>query len=196
MKYLPVHWYEGLFLQPHHFQASDRYLAEVIQSALEFDHNYYYGIRSFEYSATALANYQFEVQSLRARMRDGTIIDLDAGQQLDRLDLKSAFESQATVLIYLAVPITQLGAENVGTDGQERGSIPRYREQKHSFPEETRGGNDQEVKFKKLNLRFRLSNQDNSGYELLELVRIERTGEQGAGPRVDANYVPPVLALD
>ena len=88
MRYPPVHWYEGLFLQPHHFQAADRNLAELMQSSLEFHHPYYYGIRSLEYGPEALANHQFEVRSLRARMRDGTIIDLDPGQQLDRLDLK------------------------------------------------------------------------------------------------------------
>ena len=63
MRYPPVHWYEGLFLQPHHFQAADRYLTEVMQSSLEFDHPYYYGIRSLEYGAEALANHQFEVRA-------------------------------------------------------------------------------------------------------------------------------------
>ena len=50
MRYPPVHWYEGLFLQPHHFQAADRYLTELMQSSLEFDHPYYYGIRSLEFA--------------------------------------------------------------------------------------------------------------------------------------------------
>jgi len=196
MRYPPVHWYEGLFLQPHHFQAADRYLTEVMQSSLEFDHPYFYGIRSLEYSDEALANHQFEVRSLRARMRDGTIIDLGPGQQLDRLDLKSAFESQTKIRICLAVPVAQLGTENVATDGQGRGSIPRYRQQAQKLQEETRGGNDQEVKFKALNLRLLLSTQDTSGYELLPLVQIERAGAHGALPLVDVNYIPPVLALD
>ncbi len=37
MQYLPVHWYEGLFLRPHHFQAADRHLAELLHTSLEFD---------------------------------------------------------------------------------------------------------------------------------------------------------------
>jgi type VI secretion system protein ImpJ len=196
MRYPPVHWYEGLFLQPHHFQAADRCLTEVMQSSLEFDHPYYYGIRSLEYGAEALANHQFEVRALRARMRDGTIIDLGPGQELDRLDLKRAFESQTKVLICLAAPIAQLGTENVAADGQGRGSIPRYRQLSQKFQEETRGGNDQEVKLKALNLRLLLSTQDTSGYELLPLAQIERAGEHGALPRLDTNYIPPVLALD
>ena len=27
----PVHWSEGMFLKPHHFQASDRYARERLQ---------------------------------------------------------------------------------------------------------------------------------------------------------------------
>jgi type VI secretion system protein ImpJ len=197
MRYPPVHWYEGLFLQPHHFQAADRHLAEVMQSSLEFDRPYSYGIRSLEYGLEALANHQFEVRALQARMRDGTIIDLGPGQQLDRLDLKSAFETQTRLLIYVGVPIAQLGTENVAVDGRGRGgSIPRYRQQSMNLQDETRGGNDQEVKFKALNLRLLLSTQDTSGYELLPLVQIERAGEHGSLPRLDVTYIPPVLALD
>lgn len=197
MRYPPVHWYEGLFLQPHHFQAADRHLAEVMQSSLEFDRPYSYGIRTLEYGLEALANHQFEVRALQARMRDGTIIDLGPGQPLDRLDLKRAFETQSKLLVYLGVPVAQLGAENVAVDGQSRGgSIPRYRQQSISLQDETRGGNDQEVKFKALNLRLLLSTQDTSGYELLPLVQIERAGEHGSLPRLDVDYIPPVLALD
>src|SRR5688572_28048231 len=29
MKNLPVHWSEGMFLRPHHFQAADRHWAEM-----------------------------------------------------------------------------------------------------------------------------------------------------------------------
>lgn len=65
-----------------------------------------------------------------------------------------------------------------------------------SLQEETRGGNDQDVKFKALNLRLLLSTQDTSGYELLPLVQIERAGEHGSLPRLDVTYIPPVLALD
>ena len=81
-------------------------------------------------------------------------------------------------------------------DERERGNIPRFRQQLRMLQEETRGGNDQEVKFKALNLRLLLSTQDTSGFDLLPLVQIERAGEHGAMPRLDVTYIPPVLALD
>jgi type VI secretion system protein ImpJ len=219
MQYLPVHWFEGLFLRPHHFQAADRYLGELLQTSLQMDHPYAYGLRSIDISDTALANNQFEVRSLKARMRDGTVIDIGTGQMLDRLDLKPEFESASVVRVFLAVPRAHLGAANVATAHQKRergvprqpepdlgaanvaaahqkGVVARYGEQAVKFQDETMGGNDQEVRFKELNIKLLFSTQELEGYEVLPIAQIERTGDQAAVPRLDGSYFPPVLAID
>ena len=76
MKNLPVHWYEGLFLRPHHLQAADRYWTELIQTTSRWNCAYDYGVYAFEFSKEALANHQLDVQVLKARLRDGTLVDL------------------------------------------------------------------------------------------------------------------------
>ena len=60
MRNLPIHWSEGLFLKPHHFQAADRAWSEVLQTGEQWDHPYHYGIRRLELSPEAIANYQFQ----------------------------------------------------------------------------------------------------------------------------------------
>jgi type VI secretion system protein ImpJ len=40
MRNLPVHWSEGLFLRPHHFQTADRYWTEIVQLGEQWDHQY------------------------------------------------------------------------------------------------------------------------------------------------------------
>ena len=64
-------------------------------------------------SADAIANYQFQVNVCHARMKDGTLVALDPGQGLDRLDLKEAFARESVVRVYLAVPKLKIGAANV-----------------------------------------------------------------------------------
>src|SRR5262245_8546422 len=127
MHHSPVHWYEGLFLRPHHFQAADRYWAESAQTSEQWDHPYNYGLLALDYSREALANHQFEVRQLKARLRDGTLISLDFGQAPDRLDLKEelssvgkaladlseAFEKEPVVRVFLGVPKLKLGRPNV-----------------------------------------------------------------------------------
>ena len=63
MHNLPVHWFEGMFLRPQHFQAADRAWAEALDTSEHWDHEYNYGIRSIEISADAVANYQIQVSS-------------------------------------------------------------------------------------------------------------------------------------
>ena len=81
---LPVHWSEGLFLQPQHFQAAERSWAELFHTSGQWDHEYGYGVRRMEISPEAIANYQFQVNVCHARMKDGTLVALDPGQGIDR----------------------------------------------------------------------------------------------------------------
>src|ERR1044072_8630861 len=117
MKNLPVHWYEGLFLRPHHLQAADRYWTELVQTVSRWDCAYDYGLYAFEFSKEALANHQLDVAVVKGGPRRGTLVHLELGQQPDRLDLKQsmgevsglvaelteAFEHESTVRVYLAV---------------------------------------------------------------------------------------------
>jgi type VI secretion system protein ImpJ len=215
MRNLPVHWSEGMFLRPHHFQAADRYWNELIQASEHLDHQYDYGIRQLEYSREGLLNFQFQVNSCLARMKDGTLVSLGLGQEPDRVELKSslegvdktlshlgiplqqAFEAQSKVRVFLGVPKLKLGAPNVAVaaNGADH-ELHRYRENQTTLQDESRGGNDQEVLFRTLNVRLLLSTQDLSGYELLPIADIERAGMNDATPQVSPAYMPPLLAID
>src|SRR5688572_22703456 len=157
MRNLPVHWYEGLFLRPHHLQAADRYWTELLQTSSRWNCAYDYGLYAFEFSKEALANHQIDVHILKARMRDGTVVDLDIGQKPDRVDLKQsvgevsslaaqlgeAFEQESIVRVYLAVPKLKLGRINISTTEQDGGT--RYSEARLMLADENRGGHEQQV---------------------------------------------------
>jgi type VI secretion system protein ImpJ len=193
MRNLPVHWSEGMFLRPHHFQAADRYWTEMLTTSEQWDNQYNYGLRKLELSREAIENFQVQVNVCHARMRDGSLISLDAGQELDRLDLKPAFASESVVRIYLAVPKLNMGGVNVAT---APAGNSRYVETTSSPQDESSGGNDQEIQFRALNVRLLLSTQDLAGYEVLPIAQVQRAGEGAATPRLDADYIPPVLAID
>jgi type VI secretion system protein ImpJ len=65
MRSSPVHWYEGLFLRPHHFQAADRYWSETVQTSEQWDHPYNYGLLAIDFSREALGNHQFASDRLQ-----------------------------------------------------------------------------------------------------------------------------------
>lgn len=204
MQYLPVHWYEGLFLRPHHLQSNDRYKDELSCTSDRWDHAYNYGIYEFEFSTEALANNCLDVRVLKARMMDGTLVDLQYGSQPDRVALKGeggmgaqleeAFANERTVMVYLAVPKLKLGRENCSDHAEQHET--RFSETQLAIPDESRGGHEQEIQFLELNARLMLSTQDLSGYELLPIARIKRAAEGQATPEVDPDYIPPLLATN
>lgn len=206
MRYLPVHWSEGMFLRPQHFQAADRYWNELIQTSQRWDCYYNHGVQSIEISSEALTNYQVEISSCHARMRDGTLVVLDAGNEPDRVGLKEAFEKEPEVLVYLAIPKLSLGRPNTVVVGESSGARdadqrfddnhadPRYAATTLPIPDEAAGGNDQEISFRSHNVRLMLSTQDLAGFEVLPVARIKRASEGEATPLLDGDYFPPMLS--
>ena len=61
MDNLPVHWSEGMFLRPQHFQAADRFWTEFIVQQQRLDHQFPYGLYSLQISETALQNGDVDV---------------------------------------------------------------------------------------------------------------------------------------
>jgi len=208
MKDLPVHWYEGLFLRPQHLQSADRSWAERVRLSQQWDLPYNYGLHALHFSEEALANHHFEAEKLQARMPDGELINLDLGQEPDRVDLRAdvtelslvlaqleeAFQTEAVVRVYVGVPKLRAGRQNVSP--AESPGNGRYVETKLNVQDESWGGNDQEIVFRALNVRLLLSTQDLSGYDLLPIAQIKRAGEGEAKPQLDRSYIPPVLSID
>lgn len=209
MRNLPVHWYQGLFLRPQHFQAAGRYSDEVVRTSQQWDNRYHYGIYEIEFSKEAIGNHQFEVYSLKVRMRDGTIVSLELGQEPDRIDLKEglsdrkpeltadlaeAFEKEETIRVNIAVPRLKMGRANVAA-ADEQADV-RYQEMTLTLQDESRGGDDQEIQFRPLNVRLLLSTQDCTGYEILPIAQIKRASEGAAVPQLDKDYFPPVMSVD
>jgi len=183
-----------MFLRPHHFQASDRYWSESGQLSERWDHPYNYGVARLELSRESIRAFQVQVDVCRARMRDGTLIDLNEGTALDRIDLKDAFSRETEVTVYLAVPKLKVGDQNVAKSGVS--SHSRFVEVNRTVQDENQGGNDQELQYRTLNVRLLLSTQDTAGFEVLPLCRVRRAGVNEPVPEISAAYYPPMIGID
>jgi type VI secretion system protein ImpJ len=208
MRHLPVHWSEGLFLRPHHFQAMERASAERLALTAEAINPCSYGVVHLEIDATALANRKVVLRRCQARLRDGTLVWLEQGEEPDRLDLRDvceqlaslssevgeALEADDTIRLFLAVPRFNPTSANVSPPGQ----ADRTREMlvRQLIQDDTSGGNDQEIEFRQLNVQLKLSTEDLSGFEVLPIAQIRRAGNREASPEIDNTYFPPMLAID
>ena len=84
-----VHWHEGMFLRPHHFNTAQQHWDQVVSQNAKWDLHYNWGLRSIDLDLDALANYRLVIRSLRARLRDGTLVAIPEDGVLPALDLKA-----------------------------------------------------------------------------------------------------------
>jgi type VI secretion system protein ImpJ len=188
-----VHWHEGVFLQPHHFQADHRHLTDRTRRAAAWVSHHCWGLRSIDIDADALLNSRLVVRSLRCVLRDGTPIAVPGDVTLPALDLKGAFQPGQPLTVYLAQPVLDLGRSNVTEEGDP---TARFRLDTQEVEDENTGVNPQPVRVRVPNIRLLLNTQDHTGYDTIALCRLEKGATANAPPQIDATFIPPVLACD
>lgn len=203
MRHRPVHWSEGMFLRPQHFQAADRYWEERITSSERFDNAYNYGVYEIKIDETALTHYQLEIQGCKARLKDGSLISFDSSH-VDRIDLRDGlhgpegmnklFVDNEAVTVYLAVPQMVEGRANVSTVDSPGQS--RYVSFDLDVDDESAGGNRQPLSFRDYGFRIMLSTDDRSGYECLPICRITKSPKGDDTAILDPDYFPPSLRIN
>jgi type VI secretion system protein ImpJ len=182
-----------MFLRPHHFQAAQRHGTHLAHQSEKWDLHYNWGLRSIDIDLDALANRRLVVWSLKARMRDGTLVAVPEDGILPPLDLQGVFERESTIRVFVAVPLFNLGKANAAA-GSADGA--RYLLDTQELEDENTGMNPQPVQVRLLNLKLLLSTQDQAGYEVLPIASIEKAPTAEATPQLYAPYIPPVLACD
>jgi len=194
-----VHWYEGLFLQPHHLQCMQRNLLETVASERRLSWAYPYGLIDAKLSSDALENLLIQFDRLRVIMPGGVEVSFPDSADVPALNIKTVFEgSSASFDILLGVPLwyaTQANAVDRGSSEDWR--IKRiYRVIEDEWADENTGENPQPVLRRKINARLLLPDDDRSDLEVLPLLRIAHaTGEDVGLPRQDPGFVPACFIL-
>jgi type VI secretion system protein ImpJ len=183
-----------MFIRPHHFQAVQRYWSQQGSLGDKWDLHYNWGLRAIELDREALGNYRLVIRSLKARLRDGTLVAVPEDGNLPDVDLKPAFEQAGEVTAYLAVPVLNLGRANVAANGRSEGG--RYLLDTQELEDENTGVNPQPIQVRLLNLQLLLSTDSRAGYEVLPIARLARSARAEAVPQLDPGYIPPLLAFD
>jgi type VI secretion system protein ImpJ len=189
----PVHWHEGMFLRPHHLQAAQRHVAQLVAAGDSWDHTYNWGLREFELDPDGLANHRFVVRKMRLRLHDGTLLSVPEDGELPALDLQPVMGRDASPTIYLGVPVMHLGRPNVAGPGVDGG---RFLLDSLNLEDENTGQTPQPIQLRRLNLQLLTPGQDQAGYEVLPLARLEKSAGADGTPRLHLPYIPPILACD
>ena len=190
-----IHWGDGLFLRPHHFQAAERNLREEIFTAENWNVSYAYGLRKIEIDEDALANWRILLRICHARMHDGTHFRYPEDANLSPIELaKDAFDGRDRVTVFLAVPPLRLGRKNADVAGGDPNS--RFLVDSQEIEDENQPGNPQILEVRWTNAKLLVDEQELPGYETLPIMRLRRGTMAESPPEIDPEYIPPVLACD
>lgn len=118
-----MQWYEGMLLQPQHFQQNDLRLRELLTFHLSEISPFHWGLKHFKIDSAQLVSGKLVFLELEAVMPDGLVVSqyVEEGELIE-VDL-SPFEAvlmERPVMTYLAVPQYVYGAANA------TGKMPRW----------------------------------------------------------------------
>ena len=100
-----VHWSEGQFLQPHHFQQVQRSLLNTINSERTLYSPYTEGVISIEVDEDALRANRVVIKNMSAIMPDGIGLSFPGNCSIEPLTVSfDASKIDSLLTVYLCVP--------------------------------------------------------------------------------------------
>ncbi|MEJ7848683.1 MAG: type VI secretion system baseplate subunit TssK [Pyrinomonadaceae bacterium] len=195
-KYRKIVWNEGMLLTPHHFQQSDNYHEELLNSRARSMMQYDYGVLNLEVNSEAVANGNFQITNCRAVMPDGLMINVpDAEAIPDLRPVGNHFKVEAEKLgVHLAIPAKKAGEANFQESGiaASNGNI-RFLQEGLLVKDETTGSNEQPLAYAKSNLRIIFDDELRNGFTSIKIAELQRTPTGQL--KISDDYIPPVLKI-
>lgn len=119
-----VVWNEGLFIQPHHFQQSDRYHEALVGGLARRALPYLWGVSKLEIDDEMLKLGKFAVRTVSGLTPDGALFRVPQSEaHPPAMDVP---ETVRDCIVYLTVPTRRAGAEEVDLSPQDS-PVARYR---------------------------------------------------------------------
>jgi type VI secretion system ImpJ/VasE family protein len=192
-----LHWNDGQFLQPHHFQYQQRIASEYVRLNRSLFLPYSYGLLDFELDLEALKGGRVAVKRFSAVMGDGLELSMPGNCILKPLDLSESLKGNPTgFTVYLAVSHWSEFEANLADEDMSQGK-KRYLPQKKRVRDENSGDNEITLITRRINARLVTDKDDTKDMQLLPILKLEvltRDINQGM-VKADEKYIPPFMML-
>lgn len=190
-----VVWNEGMLLTPHHFQQSDNYHEERLNTLLRSMVSYGYGVLDLQINNEAIANGNFQVTGCHAVLSDGLVINFpDMDIAPDLRPVKDHFKPEQEKLgVHLAIPARKSGAANFQANGGRADINLRFLQEGVLVKDETSGTNEQPLAFARPNLRIIFDDELRDGFTTIKIAELERTATGQL--KISEAFIPPILKV-
>jgi type VI secretion system protein ImpJ len=188
-----VVWSEGLLMTPQHLQQQDRYYEALLCDRFDALHPYNWGVVKVELDKKLLSAGQVQLSVFRGVLPDGTVLVFDQQHPEELPPIRVVAEhfppTQATLDIYLGLPVERDGADNYA----ER-AVVRYAADRRSVYDLTAGGSAAEVAFARRKPVLLFGDESRDGVVCMKVAEIVR--DDSNTMVVSETYIPPCLRVD
>jgi type VI secretion system protein ImpJ len=198
----PPYWYQGLFLQPQHFQYQELFFDYQVDNLRRSISSYLWGVGAVRFRENALDEHIVEMLSGRLWFQDGAVVNIpDNGSVPARSfrDIAEKITPGSSLKVYLALHRFSTHDKNAETVAPETSLINiRTRfvasQNPETVPNLYEGGDEAEIVFMRYLVRILWEHElnDYGDYTCIPVAEIESVGES---LQFSQTYIPPVPAL-
>jgi type VI secretion system ImpJ/VasE family protein len=193
-----LHWSDGQFLQPHHFQYLQRVTSSYLRQNRVFALAYPWGLIDFEPDIDALSGGRVVVKRLSAVLPSGVEISMPGNCTIPPLDLAPALaQNPDTLLVSLALPNWSEYEANLADEENEKAGKRIYQSQKRRLRDENSGENEITIITRKLNVRLITNLDESADMETMPILKLDVRSHglvEGAAI-LDESYIGPFMLL-
>ena len=191
-----VVWYEGMCLDPHHFQQWDRYHRFLLDFSLRSVAPYDWGVSELSIDKEALANGQFTLWKCRGITPDGLIFNIpeDDPAPLSRSVKESFRPTDSRLLACLAVPLERNRGRNCRMEEETDARESRYVLKNIAVTDDNTGADERTVGVGQVNFQIRFGTESLEDLSVLKIAEIVRAAD-GSFVLSD-RFIPPCLSLE
>jgi len=195
----PIFWYQGLFLQPQHFQQNDLYHQSILHHFQGRVQPHDWGVCRLEILESALNNRMFEISAGEFVFPDGSLAAFPDNAILQSRSFKGCWSEEKPFDVYLGLRKCNAGGGNVtvlNTPDEAYGASTRFIS--YAAPKELKDIHQEgpAAKVKYLHYLLKLFWENEIGgagdYDLIPIARLEREKDD---IRLSRQFIPPSASL-
>ena len=187
-----VVWYEGMPLDPHHFQQWERYRNGLLDTRVRAVAPNGWGLLDCQIDEERLANGEAALTACTAVLPDGHVVDVPGTSPAPEVrDVQAHLPStEETARLVLAVPAPRPDGRAVERHEAPPDRPPRFVAERVRRPDENTGDTERPLEVAHTHVQLRFAGESQEGYTTLPIAEVERVA---GGFRLADAFVPPCL---
>lgn len=190
-----VHWFEGMLLQPHHFQTQRRRTAMQAREQLMHLTAHWWGVALLQINPTALAGFRIKIDQAVLRLKDGTWLNIPNNAWAEERSFEDLTERlDEPQPVWLSVKRPEPNRPLVHPLNEPNQGLPRPCVLgENTIVDENTGENGQVIQSRLWNVQITFGPPPGDSFEAMKIGELIWSADKQ--PAFSPAYIPPLLNL-